>query len=122
MIFLGGYLYLRYIKLRRVQLCLFVIILGAILSSLGGMVTFTIFIPILYILAANGIGFMIDRWLTVFPRNVIAQSAGYTLIGLAMVTACWYSCTHYFTAWPHNNDTHTVFTLKDAASSDTIVR
>ncbi len=120
MIFLGGYLYLRHIKLARVHVSLFVIVLGAVLASLGGIVTLSVIIPILYAMAAGGVGFMMDRWLTVFPRNVIAKTTGYTLLGLAVGTACWYSAVHYFVAWPHAPATRSVFIVQDTATSGTI--
>jgi 4-amino-4-deoxy-L-arabinose transferase-like glycosyltransferase len=110
MFILGCYLYLRYIKLKRVQLSLAVLIIGAVLSSLGGSVTLTLLIPFIYIIAAAGIGFMLDRWLDVFPRNSLAQWAGYILIALAITSACVYSLSHYFIGWPQAKATRMIYT------------
>jgi 4-amino-4-deoxy-L-arabinose transferase-like glycosyltransferase len=110
MFLLGGYLYLRYLKLKRVQLSIAVLIVGSILVSLGGAVTLTLIVPFVYIVAAAGIGFMIDRWLAIFPRNGLAQGAGYTLVGLAMLSASVYSFTHYFVAWPQAKATRMIYT------------
>jgi hypothetical protein len=110
MFLLGGYLHLRYLKLKRVQLSIAVLVVGSILISLGGAVTLTLIVPFIYIIAAVGIGFMIDRWLAVFPRNGLAQGAGYTLIGLAMLSASVYSFTHYFVAWPQAKATRMIYT------------
>jgi hypothetical protein len=114
MFVLGGYLYIRHIGLARSRLLLAVLITGSILVALGGSVSLTILIPFLYIVTAAGVTFMLDRWLTVFPRNRIAQTAGYSLIGLAIITVSWYSFRHYFIAWPAAADTKAVFTIHEA--------
>jgi len=110
MFLLGGYVYLRHLKLKRVQLTVAVIILGAALVSLGGGVSLTLIMPFIYIVAVAGIGFMIDRWLEVFPRNSLAQGAGYILVGLAMLSASVFALAHYYTAWPEAKATRMVYT------------
>lgn len=120
MVFLGGYLYVRHIKLRRSWLVLAIISIGIVLASLGGAVSLTVILPFVYIIAAAGIGSMLDRWLTVFPRNVIAQSVGYGLVGVAVIVACLYSVQHYFVAWPQAPETKAIFTVQDARQSATI--
>jgi hypothetical protein len=113
MFFLGGYLYIRHAKLRRFWVVLVALIAGTVLAGLGGAVNVTVIVPFIYIVAAAGIGFMLDRWLAVFPRNVIAQSVGYGLVAVAIAATCFYSAKHYFIAWPEARPTKAVFTLKD---------
>jgi hypothetical protein len=113
MFFLGGYLYIRHMKLRRFWVVAVALIAGTVLVGLGGGVTITVILPFIYVVAAAGVGFMLDRWLTVFPRNVIAQTVGYGLVGLAVAATCFYSVKHYFVAWPEARPTKAVFTLKD---------
>ncbi|MET0779263.1 MAG: glycosyltransferase family 39 protein [Candidatus Saccharimonadales bacterium] len=120
MFFLGGYLYIRNVRLRRFWLMVAILSAGTVLVSLGGAVSLTILVPFLYIIAAAGIGFLIDNWITVFPRNVIAQSVGYGLVSLAVVATCTYSVRHYFVAWPQAQATKAVFTVKEQPRSDTI--
>jgi hypothetical protein len=64
--------------------------------------------------AAAGIGFMVDRWLAVFPRNGLAQGAGYILIGLALFSAVAYSLAHYYIAWPGAKATRMIYTEHQA--------
>jgi 4-amino-4-deoxy-L-arabinose transferase-like glycosyltransferase len=113
MFFLGGYLYIRKARLRRFWLMVTILGAGMILASLGGAVSMTVLIPFLYIVAAGGIGFLIDKWVTVFPRNVIAQTVGYGLVSLAVAITCIYSGRHYFIAWPQALATKAVFAVKD---------
>ncbi len=106
---LGVYLYMRHARLKRTLLSLAVIVGGSVLVALDGAVSLSLIVPFIYIVAAAGIGFMLDRWLEVFPRNSIAKAAGYTLIGLAMLSAAVYSLTHYFIAWPNAKATRAIY-------------
>jgi len=110
MFVLGAYVYLRNTGLKRVQLHAAALIAGAVLAGIDGAVSLSLIVPFVYIIAAAGVGFMIDRWLEVFPRNSIAKSAGYGLIGLAMLSASVYSIVHYFVAWPDAKATRMIYT------------
>jgi 4-amino-4-deoxy-L-arabinose transferase-like glycosyltransferase len=113
MFFLGGYLYVQHVKLPRFWVVAVALAAGTILIGLGGGVTLTTLLPFIYIVVAAGTGLLLQRWLAVFPRNVIAQSVGYGLVGLAVAITCVYSAKHYFVAWPQAKPTKAVFTLKD---------
>lgn len=113
---IGAYLYARHFKLARAKATLTILAIGTILSGLGGAVSLTLLVPFLYLLVATGIGFMLDRWWVVFPRNVIAQGIGLGLVGLAVLVSCWYSLTAYFVVWPNTPTTKAIFVV----SSDTI--
>lgn len=117
MFFLGGYLYLRHSSLGRVKTTAQVLLVGWVLVSLGGSATLSLIVPFIYIIAASGVGFMLDRWLAVFPRNIIAQYTGYAIMGLALVVVGWYSLTQYFVAWNNSPQTRQAFTH---SVSDTI--
>ncbi|HKU17991.1 MAG TPA: glycosyltransferase family 39 protein [Candidatus Saccharimonadales bacterium] len=108
---LGVYLYTRHIGLTRARILLTMLALGAALLSLGGQVSLTLIVPFVYLLAAAGVGFLLDRWYLVFPRNTIAQSVGIGLISLAVLASCWYGISHYFVAWPGAPETKATFTV-----------
>lgn len=112
MLLLGGYLYARHYKLARTKILATILIVGAIVASLGGAAGLSVIMPFIYILVAAGIGFMLDRWQRVFPRNVIAQALSVGLISLAVIAAGWYGFRHYFVAWPNAPATKQVFTIK----------
>jgi 4-amino-4-deoxy-L-arabinose transferase-like glycosyltransferase len=120
MLFLGGYLYVRHIKLKRFWLVVALLILGVALASLGGSVTLSAVVPFLYLVAAAGAGFMLDRWLTVFPRNTIAQAVGGGLLVAALLATSLYSFRHYYIAWPQAPDTARAFTIPTPSASGTI--
>lgn len=117
MVFLGGYVCIKHWRLKRVRLLGAILLIGIVLASLGGSVSPTIIVPFVYILAAVGISFLLERWYTVFPRNPIAQGLGIGLVSLAVVAACAYSWRHYYVAWPLNNETRTVYTVPELPAS-----
>lgn len=112
MLALGAYLYVRYRHLPRSKVVGVAILGGVLLIALGGAVTLSIIIPFVYILVAAGIGYMLDRWTKVFPRNTIAQAIGVALVSLAVITVSWYGLRHYFVAWPNAPETKEVFIVE----------
>ena len=121
MLVLGVYLYVRNYRLARVQIVGAAIAIGAVLFSLGGVVSLSLIMPFIYLLIAAGIGFMLDRWHGVFPRNVIAQAVGVVFVTVAVAAACLYGIRHYFVAWPAVPATKQVFVLPQPKPlSDTI--
>lgn len=112
MLALGIYLYIRHWRLVRSKLMAVVLVVGVILASLGGAVTIAILAPFLYIMIAAGVGFMLDRWYSVFPRNAIAQTVGVVLISLAVISASWYGLRQYYVAWPNAPATKQTFVVQ----------
>ncbi len=112
MLTLGAYLYVRHWRLARSKMVLASLAAGSLLIALGGAVHLPILMPFVFILIAAGIGFMLDRWQHVFPRNIIAQSVGVGLISLAVIAVSWYGLRHYFVAWPNAPATRQTFTIK----------
>jgi len=112
MLALGAYLYVRHHRLARAKTMVAVLVVGTLLIALGGAVSLSLLIPFIYILVAAGIGFMLDQWYKVFPRNAIAQGVGMGLIVLAVAASCWYGLRHYFVAWPNAPATQQVFVIR----------
>lgn len=85
------------------------LLLGAVLIALGGPVSLSLLVPLMYVVAATGITYLIQEWLQVFPVNPLARWLGLGLVSLAVVLACTYNLRAYFVAWPHNHTTQAVF-------------
>lgn len=120
MLFLGGYVFFKYVNLQRVKLAVIMLFLGIVLVSLGGSVSMSLLMPFIYVIIAAGIGYLFDQWFKIFPRNPIAAWLALVLVSLAVVTACSYQLRHYFIAWPRNSETKTVYTAQELPVSDTI--
>lgn len=84
-------------------------LIGALLFALGGPVGISILVPIVYLMVAAGFGYLLHEWLLVFPRNPLARSLGFGLLGIAVTLTCVYNLRTYFVAWPHNPATKAAF-------------
>lgn len=77
------------------------LLLATVLIILGGTATIALIVPLIYLTITGGIFYVLEQWLTVFPRNPIARATGITFMGLVVVFSVLYHVNAYFTAWPH---------------------
>ncbi len=105
----GLYFYAQNRQASRSRLLGSLFLAGAILVALGGPVGLSLLVPLLYIVAATGIAYLLKEWLQVFPLNPLARGIGLGLVAVAVVLACTYNLRAYFIAWPHNETTKTLF-------------
>jgi hypothetical protein len=92
-------------------------IVGAMLVSialilLGGSATIAMLIPLMYLVIAGGIYYLLDQWLTIFPRNPIARGLGVGLICITASFSAYYHVQAYYVAWPQAPETEQVYTIK----------
>lgn len=83
----------------RMRLLLGYALLSILLITLG-IVAIAILIPLVFIVATNGIAKMLQSWFVVFPRNPIARSVGVVFIVLAVVLSSRYQLIRYYDAMP----------------------
>ncbi|HSX43298.1 MAG TPA: hypothetical protein VLF59_04385 [Candidatus Saccharimonadales bacterium] len=107
--FLGTYYYVYPERTLRSLLLAGSGLIGVLLASLGGPVGIACIIPIAYLLVAGGLNHFVSEWLTVFPRNPIAKSAGFAVIGLLLIFSITFQMRAYFIAWPHHALTRQLF-------------
>lgn len=72
--------------------------------------------PLLYLVAATGIAYLLHEWYSVFPRNPLARSGALILITVLVGLGALYGVRQYFVAWSHNVRTHTTFTCNLGAT------
>ena len=106
---LGLYFYVRHYRATRSHLLASYWLVGTLLVGLGGSVTLSLLVPLLYVLAATGVAYLIHEWLQVFPRNPFARQIGIGLVAVAIVVSCGYNLRAYFVAWPHAEPTLAAF-------------
>lgn len=85
------------------------VIIGFILASLGGAVTFACLVPMLYLFAATGLDHLLERWLAVFPRNPVARLSGISVMCAMVGFSVLYQVRTYYVAWPHAPATQAAF-------------
>jgi hypothetical protein len=112
MFLLGGALYLKNVRLLRTPLLISLLIIGAAMVALNGQAAYSFILPLFYIVIATGVGYLLDQWLRVFPRNPIARGLGYVCIGIVVTIVCAYHLRHYFIGWPQARATVSQYTIQ----------
>ncbi len=88
------------------------VVLSIILNLLGGSATIVMLIPLIYLVIAGGIYYLLDQWMTIFPRNPIAQTIGVGLVCIVAGFSVYYHTQAYYIAWPQAPETRQVYTIK----------
>lgn len=109
---IGFYVIIRNYKNSICKQMISLIMISLALLTLAGPVNFSIIMPLIYLLIASGIKYLLVKWDKTFPFNPIAHKFATLMISLAVLTSCIYNIRSYFIAWPHNNQTKTVFIRK----------
>jgi hypothetical protein len=109
MFILGSFVFLRDIRLDRSKLILLYLLVGWVLIALNGSVTITMLLPVIMLVAAEGIAYLLIEWLTIFPRNPVARSIGVSIITIAVCLTASYNLANYFVAWPHTAEVKSSF-------------
>ena len=109
LLLLGAYIYFKHRRNIRTKLLSSLLVLCVILIGLNGSVSFSLILPLAYILIAMGLNYFSFSWKKVFPFNPIAKGLGLGLIVLAILISATYNLKAYFIAWPHNPNTYSAF-------------
>jgi len=112
MLVLGVYSLRYHLLLIRAQLLVGCSLLFIILITLGGSVTSLALLPVIYLLIAGGLAFMLQQWFTVFPNNPVARTIATTLVSVLVLLISYYNISHYFIAWPQTPATRQAFGLQ----------
>jgi hypothetical protein len=83
--------------------------IAIVLIAIGGPVSISLLIPIIYIVITIGIFYMLENWLYIFPINPIARTIGIIVLSCAVAFSCWYHLNTYYVAWQHDPATQAVF-------------
>lgn len=109
LVLIGAYQFIKHHGLDRSKLIAIVAGVGLILVALGGPVALLVFLPFLYLLVVEGLKWLLDSWLRVFPRNPFARSFGIIVAVIIVGTVSLYQLNKYFLAWGFNPETRQVF-------------
>ena len=109
MLIVGIIFYARHWQAIRTKSLLIFLMIGLVLFSLAGGITLSAAVPIVYAIAAAGVGYLLHEWLTVFPRNPLARFAGVIIVSAVVGFSCWFGLRQYFVAWPNNPMTKVSF-------------
>ena len=106
---MGIYQFGKHYKLARTKLITVVAVIGVVLIALGGPVSIVLLLPFLYLFAVEGLKWLLDVWLSIFPRNPLARGFGVAMIVILITAVAIYQTNRYFLAWGQAPETHAVF-------------
>lgn len=109
MMTLGIYSLRFHIRKYYVQLLLMTCIVLLLVITAGGLVTISALIPLVYLFIAAGIAFMLQQWLSVFPKNPLANFSATAMISVVVLLVIYFHINQYFVAWPQAPLTRRVF-------------
>lgn len=109
---IGLYFYITHKDAGRSKMLLYLLIGSILLVGLGGAVSLSAPIAILFLISATGITFLLKEWLSMFPINPIARLLGIGLVVVAVAISATYGLRSYFVAWPNNTVTKQTFVYK----------
>ncbi len=109
MLILGAYTYVKHRNNSRTRLLAALLLLSIILIGLNGSVSFSLIIPLAYLLIAMGLSYLMHSWKKVFPLNPVARWLSVSIIIVAILFSCLYNLRSYFIAWPHDPNTYSTF-------------
>ena len=112
LIFLGFAAQVKPPRLHTNYFLLLAIPVALLLGSLGGPITYVMVVPLLGLLMAGGLFYLLDQWFQVFPRNPIAKIVGVALLSILIGFSIFYQARSYYVAWPHAKATKAVYTLQ----------
>lgn len=113
----GTYFYAKHRHASRTKLIATLFLISIVLIAIGGPVTIGIVMPLLYLVGAAGIAYLLHVWLVVFPKNPLARSFGIGLASIVVASSCLYGLRQYFVAWPHHIPSQTAFQQRDIQQS-----
>ncbi len=109
---IGMYFYATHFRAARTRLIAVLALIGVALVGIMGVNAISLVLPVVYLLIASGIAYLLHLWLKVFPNNPIARTVGIVVITCAIVLTSVYQTRSYFIAWQHNPETTVVFRNK----------
>lgn len=109
---LGLYNFLQYRQLDRSKITMAFLLIAIILCGMTNSSLLGYLLPVIYILVASGLAFMVNQWLTVFPKNPFARGLMICLVAIAVSSVSYYQLSHYFLAWARHPETRATFLRK----------
>lgn len=101
--------YYRNPALARLTPLTFTLAISTVLIVINGVAYFHLLLPIIAIIMAGGLEYLLKEWHRVFPKNPFAHGFAVSMICLLVFAQATYATRHYFVAWPKAPETKAVF-------------
>ncbi len=109
LVLLGIIQFVRHYKLDRTKLLGIIGLLGIALLALGGPVSIVLLLPFVYLVATEGLRWLLELWLQVFPRNPFARGFAVIVVTILVLSIATYQVSRYFIAWSSVPETRALY-------------
>ena len=109
LVLIGMVQFTRYFRLDRSKLIATSGVMCLALIALGGAVSSVILLPFLFLFAVEGLKWLLEIWLEIFPRNPFARGFAVTMVCILTCSVAFYQVNKYFFAWAKAPETRQVF-------------
>ncbi len=109
LVVLGAIQFLKYRSLDRSKLIAIVGGMSIVLIGLNGLVSSVILLPFVFLFAVEGLKWLLERWMQIFPKNPFARSFALTLVTVLVISIGAYQTNKYFLAWARSPETRAEF-------------
>lgn len=106
---IGAVQFARYWKLHRSKLIGIAALLSIILIALGGAVSSVVLLPFLFLFVVEGLKWLLETWLEIFPKNPFARSFAIIMICFLTASIVSFHINKYYLAWARAPETRQVF-------------
>lgn len=105
LVIFGVFNYFKYRNLDRFKYIIIGIFFGLLLNAFNKNIPIFSIMPLVYLLIASGLSYLLVTWKKVFPVNPLAKGIGYALLTIAVASSIWLNFNKYYIAWPHTPTT-----------------
>lgn len=102
---LGIYAYARGNNTLRARLLLTGLLISILIIGFSSLSSIALLTPLLYIVMANGLAYLMQSWFTVFPRNPAARNTATIIMCVMVALISSYHIQRYFIVWPNTPET-----------------
>ncbi len=113
LVILGLYGYVRGEHPLRLRLLGLGIVSSWLLITSSSYLGLGLLIPLIYILVANGIAYLLQTWFTVFPKNPAARRTGIIVVSILIAAIGSFQSYRYFIVWPNTPETKSSLISRD---------
>ena len=111
MTIVGLYYYIKHFSDYRWHSVSVIFICGWLLFALNSIKIYS-FLPLIYLVIATGLAFLLKQWFDIFPHNHIARRVGIALMSIMIIYTSFYTAHSYFIAWGNDPKVINQYTQK----------
>ena len=113
LLILGTYAYIRGEHPLRIRLIGIGVGLSWFIIMFSSTIDYALILPLVYVVIANGIAYLLQTWFTVFPKNPAARRTGVITVAILVLAISAFHGYRFFEVWPNTPETKESVVLQD---------